>query len=90
MSKGMLWPRILLSSLVVGLAILLVAIIVNILAGKLGWSTWYDFLQKAASEGFSIAFGMLKLQELLFLFMLYPLSLGATAYGVFRLLGRIP
>lgn len=60
-----------------GLAILVGAIILNILAHRAGVLTWYDFVADP---------GKANLASYLWLFILYPLALGTIAYFVARLL----
>ena len=64
----------------VGLSILIVAIFANYVAGLLQFKTWYGFLQDAlAAQTLWIP---LKIMDVLWLFILYPLLLGAsTALG---------
>ena len=59
---------------IIGLLILIIAIIANVIVGKLGLSTWYDFGPEFFSKGFPI------IQEVgfvnsLWLFIIYPLVL---------------
>jgi len=61
-----------------GITILFVAIIFNIFANLVGWSTWYTFLQSPTK--------VLTLDNYIFLFFLYPVSLGISAEMVGRLL----
>ena len=63
-----------------GWLILIVAIIVNTLAGVFGLRTWYGFLSGISSSGIEGAFMSLSWMETLFLFAIYPLILGLTAY----------
>lgn len=54
-----------------GITILFVAIILNIFANLIGWSTWHTFLQSPTT--------VLTLDNYIFLFLLYPVSLGLSA-----------
>jgi len=64
-----------------GLAVLIGAILLNVLAGRLGLSTWYAFLTAAASDPLGAVSG-LRAGDWLFLFVIYPGLLGACAYPV--------
>ena len=59
----------------IGLCVLLVAILANVFAGKLGIITWYDF-----GSGFFrrplIAIQDIGILNILWLFLLYPFILG--------------
>lgn len=80
--------RLLIFSLTLGYIVLFTAIVLNVLASKLKWATWYHFLQDVTSFGFSSSFTSLRLIDIVFLFLLYPVSLGAVAYFTFRLIER--
>lgn len=54
-----------------GLGILITAVLLNIFASYLGWSTWYDII----SDPSNVA--RISLDNWLFLLILYPLTLGA-------------
>lgn len=54
-----------------GFAILIGALVLNIIAHRLGILTWYDFIN---------APGKANIVSYIWLFILYPLSLGAIAY----------
>jgi hypothetical protein len=69
---------------VIGVAILVVAILVNALATAAGISTWYGFLGDIREEGPLTAIRNEGILSLLFLFLLYPLVLGLTGYFVTR------
>ena len=62
---------------VIGVGILIGAIVLNLVADKLGLASWYQFLQKPA--GTSIA-------SYLWLFVVYPLGLGVLAYYLTQLI----
>ena len=55
-----------------GWAILIVAIIVNLIAKSIGINTWYDFLTGMTDKGIKDSFKNLKITDILFLFVLYP------------------
>lgn len=58
---------------IIGASILIAALILNVLAGKLNLSTWYDFVKDP---------GKTTLLSYIWLFILYPFGLGLTAYIV--------
>lgn len=60
-----------------GVSILLGAIALNWAASKFGLSTWYDFVKKP-SDTSAIS--------LVWLFVIYPLALGAIAYFAGKIL----
>ena len=68
----------------VGVAILAVAIVANGLATAVGLSTWYGFLGAIRDQGLGGALREERIASLVFLFVAYPLILGATGYGVTR------
>lgn len=72
-----------------GVAILVVAILLNLLANLLGLATWYDFLGAASQRGLTEALRGLKIWDYLFLILLYPFSLGLAAYAAFYLSGLV-
>ena len=65
---------------VVGLAILVVAIALNVLATQLHIKTWYDFAQQPKDTN---------LISYIWLFAVYPLALGATAYATLAFLNHL-
>lgn len=67
-----------------GLFILLAAIIFNILAGRLGFMSWYDFLNRMSAEGKS-AFKSLRWFDYLWLFIAYPSLLGLSGRMAIKL-----
>ncbi len=67
-----------LQSLIVGYAILVTAIALNILAHALDLQTWYGLFEEPT----------VGLVDGLFLFVIYPLSLGAAALFSHRLIQR--
>jgi hypothetical protein len=58
----------------IGLFILIIAIIANVIVGKLGISTWYDFGSQFFSKGFPIM-KEVGFVNCLWLFIIYPLVL---------------
>ena len=62
----------------IGLCILLIAIVSNLLVGKLGLSTWYDFGPEFLKRGFPVM-KEVGLLNCLWLFVFYPLVL-STGY----------
>jgi len=71
-----------------GLAVLLIAVALNLLANAAGLATWYSFLSQVSQQGFSTAVQGLDVLEILFLVLLYPLGLGLAAYLTFSLTSR--
>lgn len=67
-----------------GLVVLVGAIVLNVLAGRLGLATWYDFLGWVTQAGIREAIKSLRIWDWLFLLALYPACLGAFAYLVLR------
>ena len=65
---------------IIGICILLIAIITNIIVGRLGISTWYDFGPQFFKRGF-IVMKEVGLLSSVWLFILYPLVL-ALGYVV--------
>ena len=59
----------------IGVSILLVAIFANILSSRIGVSTWYTFGSDVISRGF-IAMKDISIFSFLWLFILYPITLG--------------
>jgi cation transporter-like permease len=70
-----------------GVAILLGAIVINMLAGVVGLKTWYDVLKPIPEIGLAAVARSLTVMDVLFLFVLYPALLGLCGYLVMR--GRI-
>jgi hypothetical protein len=74
-----------------GMAVLMAAIGLNLLANLLGLSTWYDFLGAVSQDGLMVALRRLSALDYLFLIVLYPLLLGLAAYlpfSIAALVGR--
>ena len=73
---------------IIGVCILLIAIIFNVIAGKLGISTWYDFGPQFFKRGF-IVMKEVGFFSSVWLFILYPLVLalgyiiGDRVYNLF-------
>ena len=63
-----------------GIFILIAAIIFNMLAGRTGFMSWYEFLSKLSAEGRS-AFSQVRWLDYLWLFILYPFLLGLSGWG---------
>lgn len=76
----------LLKILLLGWVILVAAILINFAAGKLGISGWYDFLGEVGKAGVSKAVVKSSATSLIFLFIVYPLFLGAVGYLFLRIL----
>jgi hypothetical protein len=68
-----------------GLVVLIVAVVLNLLANVIGLATWYSFFNQVSQRGFFPALQSLKMIEILFLILLYPLLLGLAAYLTFYL-----
>lgn len=64
---------------IIGLLILIIAIIANVIAGKIGLSTWYDFGPDFFRQGFPII-KEVGVVNFLWLFIIYPLML---SFGYF-------
>jgi hypothetical protein len=61
-----------------GIIVLLIAIFANVLAGWLGFMSWYDAVLSLQKNGIG-ALKQWKWQDYLWLFILYPLILGFAA-----------
>lgn len=61
---------------VAGYIILVLAIVINVLAKKVGLGTWYDFLKSPKTTS---------VLTLLWLVWLYPLTLGVSGYVAVKL-----
>jgi hypothetical protein len=70
-----------------GMAVLLAAIGLNLLANFMGLSTWYDFLGTVSEQGLMAALRRLSALDYLFLIVLYPFLLGLAAYLPFSIAG---
>jgi len=60
-----------------GIFILIIAILANLIASKLQFMSWYDFLKGLANS--PSFWSTLRLKDGLWLFLLYPLILGSGA-----------
>lgn len=60
-----------------GLGILGGALILNIVANKLGIKTWYGFVEQPSNTN---------LVSIIWLFLIYPFALGAIAYLIGKIL----
>jgi len=67
-----------------GLVVLAGAIVLNVLAGWLGLTTWYEFLRSMTQRGILEAIQALHIWDWLFLLVIYPACLGTFAYPVLR------
>lgn len=68
---------IIIKILAIGMGVLMGAILLNFLADKLGLTSWYQFLQKPAGTSWA---------SYVWLFVIYPLGLGALAYYLNQLI----
>ena len=57
--------------LIIGYSILITAIVSNIIANYMSLTTWYMFFESVSEKGFKT----LKLMDLIWLFLIYPLLL---------------
>jgi len=71
--------------IILGWVVLVAAILANGLAALLGLKSWYDFISLLNEDG-RRAFSLLSFMDYVWLFILYPLILGLTAYSVIRLI----
>lgn len=62
---------------IIGISVLVLAIGANTLAKGIGLKTWYDFLLGLSEKGWDAL--QLRVLDLLWLFVLYPLALGGSA-----------
>jgi len=60
-----------------GVGILIGAIALNIIASRIGLTSWYEFLLGQEKTS---------LFSYIWLFLIYPLGLGAVAYTLFKIL----
>lgn len=63
-----------------GFSILFVAVVLNLIVGYFGLSTWYSLLNSIEQQGLIGSLAQLKFFSILFLFLIYPFILGLTAY----------
>jgi uncharacterized membrane protein YhdT len=73
----------------IGWIILIGAILINVAAGALGLSTWYDFLKTAGQNGLGQAFQNTPWHHHLFLWVFYPALLGILAYACVRVIFKL-
>ena len=67
-----------------GWVVLVIAILLNLLAQRIGITTWYPFIEEVGKIGVAKAFGKLSFLSTLFLFILYPALLGLAAFLVLK------
>lgn len=63
-----------------GYAVLIGAIILNIIANTLNISTWYDLITNMTNKGIVKAITKQKIISTIFQFIIYPTILGVIAY----------
>ncbi len=63
----------------IGIIVLFVAILANVLAGVLGVMSWYDAITSLQKNGWS-SLKKWSWKDYLWLFLLYPMILGAAGY----------
>jgi hypothetical protein len=80
---------LLLKLLLIGIIILVGAILINALAAWLNLATWYSFLSILARDGILPGLKNTSFLSLIFLFLLYPLSLGCLAYLGLKITGLL-
>jgi hypothetical protein len=66
------------SYIITGWLVLIAAILLNLAADRLGITGWYGFLSGMAEEGLTI-WSRIGWMDILWLFFVYPLSLGFAA-----------
>lgn len=64
---------------IIGFCILLIAILVNSLALKLGFKTWYDLIEELSTNGL-YTLKTISILDGIWLFVLYPLCLGLGSW----------
>jgi len=79
----------LLKLFLIGIIILVGAILINALASLFNLVTWYTFLSTLARDGLRQGLKNTPILSLIFLFLLYPFSLGCLAYLGLRITGLI-
>ena len=62
---------------IIGLSILFIAIIANTLAGYLNLNTWYGFANEIIQSNFIIAIKKQNIEDLIWLFIIYPIVLSS-------------
>lgn len=73
-------------SFLAGIAILIIAILINGLTTLINLTTWYAFIQSIINQGFKETLFSTNIQSFVFLFLIYPFLLGLTAYISLKLL----
>jgi hypothetical protein len=76
--------QLFLSIVAAGYAVLVGAIILNVLATMLGIMTWYGFLESVSTSGWMEALRHAGIFSTLYLFVFYPLLLGWMAQTAMR------
>ena len=74
--------------LAAGYAVLVMAILLNMLANALNLATWYKWFQTIAQDGLRVALLSLHWLDIIFLFIVYPLLLGLVAYWILAIIHR--
>lgn len=69
---------------IIGILILFIAVIANVIAGLLHVMSWYDAIVSLQQNGWN-AFKQWRWMDYLWLFVLYPVILGAAAVAGNRL-----
>lgn len=69
-----------------GVSILFFAVLANIIASYLNINTWYGFIEEITNNGFRVALKNQSFLSFIFMFLIYPLILGAAGYFVFNIL----
>ena len=82
-------PMLLLKLFLTGIIILVGAILINALASLLNLVTWYSFLSTLARDGILPGLKNTPFLSLIFLFLLYPFSLGCLAYLGLKIIGLL-
>ena len=62
---------------IIGLSILFIAIIANTLAGYLNLNTWYGFANEIIQSNFIAAIKKQRIEDLIWLFIIYPIVLSS-------------
>lgn len=74
---------------IAGWAILLSAILINLIAYRLNLATWYSFLATTQKIGILKALGKTPIASIVFLFGAYPFLLGAVAFFALKIFKQI-
>ena len=72
--------------IIIGFAILIVAIIMNLMASVMGITTWHTFFLHMKENGLVSALKNAGIFSLFFMLIVYPFLLGTTAYYTIKLL----